>query len=476
MGTLIRLRNGDRDHLPECLASLSEDSRYQDTVLICQDGEVRASRFILTLCLPFLKKLLSDRERDEVVVLMPEVASSPIKDALLKLFQASGKTFEKNDVKSHLNSLENNLSSMGSKMEESDFKTKDENFLQIKHEVDSDDNQDMENQKDQWECEESEFQPMRKSKPVSRITNKISREDGEDFDESSEEDYEEGLWYFDEKKHKVEKSLKRTSSESSDINWNCHICDKPFNNRIDYKKHEDETHVKDGMIVCPYENCDKRYRVTEIRNGQSRLIIRHIERHRSKRNESEHVCSECGKTFKNRKSLVPHMLLHTGIKSHKCDVCDQMFCSRVSLLSHKAQSKCGAEEVVCPTCGKKCSNKYYLKRHLMKHTGERPHKCDWENCGKGFFDSQTLQNHRKIHLDIKEFQCSLCSKAFRQRSALVIHMKRHNGVKKEPDVAHFLHIFSSDQGASLHRVWESVCGTSWGKELQTQCEINADIA
>ena len=185
--------------------------------------------------------------------------------------------------------------------------------------------------------------------------------------------------------------------------------------------------------MCPYENCDKRYRATETRYGQSRLIVRHIERHKAKETQGEYVCSECGKTFKNRRSLVPHMLLHTGIKNHQCDVCNQMFCSRSNLLSHKAQSKCGAEEVVCPTCGKKCSNKYYLKRHIVRHTAERQFKCEFDGCGKSFFDQHVLKSHEKIHLGIKDFHCTLCPKQFTQSQQLSVHMKRHNGVMQVSD-------------------------------------------
>ena len=417
MGTasMIRLRNGDRHRFPDCLASLSEDSRYQDTVLVCQDGEVRASRFILTLCLPFLRRPLRDREEDEVVIVMPNFKCNLIKDAMFKVFRASETIYEGRDNKSNFIGLENNLPSLYSQKEESDIKRKDEDFLQIKHEVDSENDQNMEEQ--EWEPHEKE---------ALILLNIVSRDEKDDNDEDCEED----MWEMEEKKPKAYKTIKKRSLESSDINWNCQICDKHFANRTEYKKHEDETHVQDGMIVCPYENCDKRYRVTETRYGQSRLIVRHIERHRSKRSEGEYVCSECGKTFKNRRSLVPHMLLHTGIKNHQCEVCNQMFCSRSNLLSHKAQSKCGAEEVVCPTCGKKCSNKYYLKRHIVRHTAERQFKCEFEGCGKSFFDQHVLRSHEKIHLGIKDFHCSLCPKQFTQSQQLSVHMKRHNGVKQ----------------------------------------------
>ena len=335
---------------------------------------------------------------------------------------------------------------------------------------------------DGWEIPENELKSI-KQQQSNWYADTNHQDDYQDNEEDyEEEEEEEDDWKADKAKPKVSKSPKKTNpnrirydvKDNAEINWHCHICDKPFATKAEYKEHETATHVKDGMIFCPYENCNKQYRVTETRYGQSRLIVRHIERHKEKERTKEYVCSECGKTFKNKRSLLPHMQIHRGIKDVPCDVCGQMFYSKTFLWSHKVQSKCGAEEVVCPTCGKKCKNKYYLKRHLMHHTGERPYKCDWEGCGKGFLDSQTLQSHRKIHLDIKEFQCSLCPKAFRQSYALVIHMKRHNGVRigirPFPKTTLVILLFA-DQGASLSRVRQGLCGARGGEELQTQHEI-----
>ena len=76
----------------------------------------------------------------------------------------------------------------------------------------------------------------------------------------------------------------------------------------------------------------------------------------------------------------------------------------------------------------RCSNKYYLKRHIVRHTAERQFKCPFEGCGKSFFDQHVLKSHEKIHLDIKDYQCPMCPKQFRQSQQLKVHVKRHQGV------------------------------------------------
>ena len=435
-GSMIRIRNGYRDQLPQNLVSLSEDSRYQDTMLVCQDGILRSSRFVLALSLPQLRRPLRGREEEEeLVIVMPSFQINAIKDAMIKVFEATGITYHKSEVKAQpFFDGEVTIAKSASK-KEVDFETKGEEVLQIKNEVDS------EIYLDPHGCEGWQILNNTHHKSNLEAENFSKNKDvtSEDEYQGKNNDYddynEDEDWENKTNKGRASKIQKNSPNrkrqemkDNADIKWDCHICDEPFATKADYKDHEADIHVREGMIVCPYENCDKKYKATETRYGQSRLIVRHIERHKEKERTKEYVCSECGKTFKNKRSLLPHMQIHRGIKNVPCDKCGQMFCSKSFLWSHKMQSKCGAEEVVCPTCGKKCSNKYYLKRHLLQHTAERQFKCPFEGCGKSFFDQHVMKSHEKIHLDIKDYQCPICPKQFRQGQQLKVHVKRHQGV------------------------------------------------
>ena len=64
-------------------------------------------------------------------------------------------------------------------------------------------------------------------------------------------------------------------------------------------------------------------------------------------------------------------------------------------------------------------------RHMMTHTGEKPHQCS--QYGKAFPKASTLKRHMRTHTSEKPYQCTHCEKVFSQTSNLNTHMMTHTG-------------------------------------------------
>ncbi|XP_069944038.1 zinc finger and BTB domain-containing protein 14 isoform X6 [Cherax quadricarinatus] len=81
----------------------------------------------------------------------------------------------------------------------------------------------------------------------------------------------------------------------------------------------------------------------------------------------------------------------------------------------------------CPHCAYNTTDSFKLRRHTLKHTGERPFTCTY--CSYGTTRKELLKEHINLHTGAKPYTCSFCPYSASQRSSLNVHLRRHTGDK-----------------------------------------------
>lgn len=130
------------------------------------------------------------------------------------------------------------------------------------------------------------------------------------------------------------------------------------------------------------------------------------------------LCDICGGHFSYLRS---HKLIHQEYLKYSCEICGRRFRNVGNFRLHKLRHK--EPRFSCHTCGKMFYIKPKLLRHLMTHTGERPHACTL--CEKKFREKRHLQVHFRIHTGEKPHACSICDARFTTSAGVAQH-KKHN--------------------------------------------------
>ncbi|XP_029555023.1 zinc finger protein 98 [Salmo trutta] len=226
----------------------------------------------------------------------------------------------------------------------------------------------------------------------------------------------------------------------------CTMCENSFNGVKPIKKHYLDVHKFSGPFLCTY--CEKSY--TELSD-----LVRHERTHtlpyqcshcpkkcKSSTTLAEHerihtgekcLCWECGKGFINITTLRNHMLnVHSKPEDkHSCSQCDKSYGEKRALVSHVKICHAGVR-YPCTYCGKLFLSMSSLTRHDLIHTQERPFKCTESECGKGFRSPKELRVHMRYHTGERPYKCKICGKGFTQNCYITRHMRTHTGEKPYP--------------------------------------------
>ena len=140
---------------------------------------------------------------------------------------------------------------------------------------------------------------------------------------------------------------------------------------------------------------------------------------RSIKEERQHVCKTCGASFKERRILVRHEMVHTGETPYTCILCDYS-CSQLGNLQRHTETKHPHTPAQKTAFGSKRTSQLLkvLNRKVelppvtpavttvIKKEPQQAHECS--KCGKTFGNKKAFKWHLRKQHGQKMYTCSLC--------------------------------------------------------------------
>lgn len=173
-------------------------------------------------------------------------------------------------------------------------------------------------------------------------------------------------------------------------------------------------------------------------------------------------CSLCKFTCKRPSYLTRHMLTHTGERPHQCIHCPKRFAQKTDLNRHMI-SHAVHYDFHCKSCGRGFSDADAQKKHENSCKTKR-YSCN--QCIYMTFSIGNMELHMRKHTGERPFACDVCDKRFTRVSHLNQHVKLH---AEEFD----LHCSACGRGFSDENDMEKHQITC--KNRQFQCHMCRDV-
>ncbi|XP_042892413.1 zinc finger protein 316-like isoform X6 [Penaeus japonicus] len=109
---------------------------------------------------------------------------------------------------------------------------------------------------------------------------------------------------------------------------------------------------------------------------------------------STHHCPHCDFVTTYYNKMKRHIQKHTGEKPFSCAHCTYST-TRKALLDEHINTHTGERPFACPYCTYSASHKSILRAHIRRHTGEKPYACTF--CPYRAAQKSTLNSHLVTH-------------------------------------------------------------------------------